>query len=63
MARKMIDCRDYPSEINCTVAIAADTEQELIDLAVLHAVEAHGEVDTPEMRDEIRKSIKVGALT
>lgn len=63
MARKMIDCRDYPSEINCTVAIAADTEQELVDLAVLHAVEAHGEVDTPEMRDEIRKSIKVGALT
>lgn len=63
MARKMIDCRDYPSEINCTVAIAADTEQELVDLAVLHAVEAHGEIDTPEMRDEIRKSIKVGALT
>jgi predicted small metal-binding protein len=63
MARKMIDCRDYPSDFNCTVAIAADTENELVDLAVLHAVEAHGEIDTPELRDEIRKSIKVAALT
>ena len=63
MARKVIDCREFPSEINCTVAIAADTEEELVDLAVLHAVDVHDEVDTPELRDEIRKGIKVAALT
>lgn len=62
MARKVIDCREFPSEINCTVAIAADTEEELVDLAVLHAVDVHDEVDTPELRDEIRKGIKVAAL-
>ncbi len=38
MLRKYIDCRDYPSEMHCTVAIAADSEKELEDAAVQHAV-------------------------
>ena len=29
MARMFVDCRDYPSEMNCTVAISADTKNEL----------------------------------
>ena len=29
MARTYIDCREFPSEMNCTVAIAADSEKEL----------------------------------
>ena len=63
MARKVIDCRDFPSENNCTVAIAADTTDELLDIAVLHAVDAHGHEDTPELREMIRGGIKEGALT
>jgi len=38
MARMFIDCRKYPSEKNCTVSIAADTRQELMEAAVQHAV-------------------------
>jgi predicted small metal-binding protein len=38
MARMFVDCREYPSEKNCTVAISADTKEELIDAAVQHAV-------------------------
>jgi hypothetical protein len=29
MARKFIDCREYPSENHCTIAISADGEDEL----------------------------------
>ncbi len=29
MTRKYIDCREFPSDINCSVAIAADSEEEL----------------------------------
>ena len=36
MVRKFIDCRDFPSDTRCTVAIFADTEQELIEAAVRH---------------------------
>lgn len=63
MARKYIDCRERPSETNCTVAIAADSEDELVMVATDHAVKVHKHQDTPELRDMIRKGIKEGALT
>jgi predicted small metal-binding protein len=60
MARQYIDCREFPSDMKCTVAISADSEGELIDAAVQHAVAVHGEHDTPEFRSEIRKAIHQG---
>jgi predicted small metal-binding protein len=61
MARKYIDCREIPSEKNCTVTIAADSEQELMDVAVQHAVQQHGHKDTPEFRQQLTSAIKSGA--
>lgn len=60
MARRYIDCRDYPSEKNCTVAMSAESEEELLDAAVRHAVEVHGHKDTPQFRNELRQAIKTG---
>lgn len=61
MTRKFIDCREFPSDIKCTVAISADREDELIEAAVQHAVSVHGEKDTPKFRSEIRHAIHEGA--
>jgi predicted small metal-binding protein len=58
MARMYIDCRQYPSEMNCSVSIAADSKKELIDAATQHAVAVHGHKDSPELREEIGKMIK-----
>ncbi|MDP1644834.1 MAG: DUF1059 domain-containing protein [Thiobacillus sp.] len=58
MERKYIDCREYPSEMNCTVMISADSEAELLEAAVQHAVSVHNERDTPELRNELRKLMK-----
>jgi predicted small metal-binding protein len=58
MARHSIDCRDYPSEMNCTVAISADSKKELVDAAVQHAVAVHRHQDTPELRAQIEKLVK-----
>jgi len=60
MGRKFIDCRQFPSEMNCTIAISADSEAELIEAAVQHAVAVHEHQDTPELRDQIRGLIKDG---
>lgn len=60
MGRKFIDCRAYPSEMNCSVAISADTESELLEAAVQHAVAVHGHQDTPALRDQIKGIIKDG---
>jgi predicted small metal-binding protein len=60
MARKYIDCRDYPGDIKCTVALSADTEEELLEAAVQHATKVHGIEDTPDFRENIRKEFKQG---
>ena len=57
MARKVIDCRNFPSEKNCTLAISG-TEEEVLDLAVLHASTVHGHPNTPELREQIRSMLK-----
>lgn len=60
MTRKYIDCREFPSEMHCSVAISADTDKELIDAAVQHAVAVHGHKDTPEFRKEIMGAMREG---
>jgi hypothetical protein len=60
MSRKYIDCREFPSDSNCSVAIAADTDTELLDAAAQHAVAVHGHKDSPEMRAQLRKLFKDG---
>ena len=54
--RKVADCRKFPSEKNCTVTIAG-SEEEVVPLAVHHAVESHGHADTPELHEMIRSSL------
>lgn len=58
MGRKFIDCREYPSDINCTVALSADSEQELLEVAVQHAVATHGHSDTPQLREMLKSLFK-----
>ena len=61
MGRKFIDCRQIPSEMNCTIAISADSEAELLDAAVQHAVAVHRHEDTLELRAQIRSAIRDGS--
>jgi predicted small metal-binding protein len=60
MSRKHIDCREFPSESNCTIAISADSEDELIDAAAQHAVQVHGHQDSPELRKQLREVVREG---
>jgi predicted small metal-binding protein len=60
MARVHVDCREYPSEMNCSLALVANSENELLEAAVQHAVAVHKHEDTPEFRNELRKIIKQG---
>jgi predicted small metal-binding protein len=55
--RKSIECRDYPSEKNCSLKISG-TEEEVLDAAVQHATSVHGHENTPELREHIRSILK-----
>ena len=60
MTRKFIDCREFPSDTHCSVAISADSEEELLGIAVEHAVSVHHHHDTPELRQQLRQLFKDG---
>jgi predicted small metal-binding protein len=60
MARKYIDCREFPSVTKCSATIAADSDNELLEIAVQHAVAVHGHKDTPEFREQLKKAFKAG---
>jgi predicted small metal-binding protein len=53
MARKMADCRRWPSESNCSLVIIGE-EEEVIRAAAEHAASVHGHEDTPEMREQVK---------
>ena len=56
MARKVADCRQFPSEKNCTLTISGE-ESEVLDIAVYHAIHDHGHEDTPELREEVKQML------
>ena len=55
--RKIVDCRQHPSENNCTLPIAGK-EDEVLDAAVQHAVSRHGHKESPELREQIKGILK-----
>ncbi len=60
MARYYIDCRDYPGDVKCSVALSADTKEELLEVVVQHGSKVHGYEDTEEFRKNIVKEFKEG---
>lgn len=60
MPRYYIDCRDYPGDVKCSVALAADSKEELLQAVVEHGAKVHGYEDTPEFRENITKEFKEG---
>lgn len=55
--RVIIDCRDFPNEIGCTLLISG-SEKEVLNIAVRHAIEEHGHQDTPELRKQVKAFLK-----
>jgi hypothetical protein len=57
MARKMVDCREYPSDSKCSLTIAGE-EEEVVRAAAMHAVDVHGHRDGPELRQMLRQALR-----
>lgn len=55
--RKVIDCRRFPAEKPCSIAISG-SEDDVLELAVLHATTVHGHADSPELRQQIRSMLE-----
>jgi len=57
VSRKQIDCKDFLSGKSCTLAISG-SEDEVIDMAIIHAIISHGHDDPFELRNDLRSLLK-----
>jgi predicted small metal-binding protein len=55
--RKVIDCREFPSESACTLTIAG-TEAEVLKAATEHAISSHGHTAGPELTEGLRAALR-----
>ena len=55
--RYVVDCREQPSENNCTLTIAGE-RGEVLKAAVEHAISSHGHTDSEELRSAIENALK-----
>ena len=58
--RYVVDCRNQPSENNCTLTIAGERE-EVLKAAVEHAISSHGHTDSDELRSGVESSLEPDA--
>jgi predicted small metal-binding protein len=58
MTRQTIDCRDIDD--GCTVSVAANTQEQLLNAAAQHAVHSHGYADGNDLRGKLVDLVKSG---
>jgi hypothetical protein len=55
MARKIIDCRDFPGP--CSLAVSGE-EHDVVQAQAAHLAAVHEMPDTPEVRAYVRSMLK-----
>ena len=55
--RSYIDCREFPSEKNCSLKISG-TREEVLEAASQHAVSSHGHKNSPELREQLKSALR-----
>jgi predicted small metal-binding protein len=55
--RYRMDCRYVTSVPGCTMSLAAQTREELLEAAVDHAVDLHDAQDTQRLRADLSANI------
>jgi hypothetical protein len=55
--RRMLDCREVPSDSRCTLTLTGE-EDEVLDAGAAHAVAVHGHTDGQDLRDGLRAALR-----
>ena len=57
MPRKMLDCREMPSESGCSLTLTGEAD-EVLEAGAAHAVAVHGHTDGEELRAGLRGGLR-----
>lgn len=57
MTRMMLDCREVPSESDCSLTLVGEVD-EVLEAGAAHAVAVHGHTDGDELREGLRAALR-----
>lgn len=57
MSRKQIVCREFLGDKSCSLTISGG-EDEVLDMAIIHAIISHGHDDPFELRENLRSLLE-----
>ena len=62
MGSKYVICgeQDFPGATTCTATFTAENDDELLEMAVRHGMNAHGHANTEAYREQVRNSFRLG---
>jgi predicted small metal-binding protein len=62
MGSKYVVCneQDFPGATKCTATFIADNDDELLEFAVRHGMNVHGNANTEAYREKVLSEIKTG---
>ncbi|WP_020677705.1 DUF1059 domain-containing protein [Geopsychrobacter electrodiphilus] len=60
MGRKYVECRHLSGDTHCPKTLVADSDNELMEAVIKHAINAHGLANTSSFRKEVSTHFKEG---
>ncbi len=62
MGQKYVECKDLSGDMHCSAHLVADSETELMEVVIKHAINVHGLANTTDFRKQISAHVKEGPL-
>jgi predicted small metal-binding protein len=62
MGQKYVDCRELSGDMHCSAHLVANSDAELMEVVIKHAINVHGLANTTDFRKQISAHVKEGPL-
>ena len=61
MGQKYVDCRELSGDTHCSATLVANSDDELMEVVIKHAINVHGLANTTDFRKKISTHFKEGS--
>jgi len=60
MGQKYVDCKELSGDMHCPAHLVANSDDELMEVVIKHAINVHGLANTADFRKQVSNHIKEG---
>lgn len=60
MGQKYVDCRELSGDKHCSAHLVGNSNDELMEVVIKHAINVHGLANTRDFRKQVSAHVKEG---